>query len=72
MARHRAESSHASGAAAVAGPARVAVVGTGAWGTTLAILVARSEPVLLLARSAEKAATLAAERRTERLPGIEL
>jgi glycerol-3-phosphate dehydrogenase (NAD(P)+) len=52
--------------------AKVAVVGTGAWGTTLAVLIARSEPVLLLARSGEKAARLATERRTERLPGIEL
>jgi glycerol-3-phosphate dehydrogenase (NAD(P)+) len=54
------------------GPPRVAVVGTGAWGTTLAVMVARSEPVVLLARSAERAARLAAERRNDRLPGIEL
>jgi glycerol-3-phosphate dehydrogenase (NAD(P)+) len=52
--------------------AKVVVVGAGAWGTTLAILVARGEPVTLLARSAEKAARLAADRRSERLPGIEL
>jgi glycerol-3-phosphate dehydrogenase (NAD(P)+) len=52
---------------------RVAVIGTGAWGTTLAIVVARSEPVLLLSHSEETAATLASTRRNERrLPGIEL
>ncbi|HYL39773.1 MAG TPA: NAD(P)H-dependent glycerol-3-phosphate dehydrogenase [Candidatus Binatus sp.] len=51
---------------------RVGIVGAGAWGTTLAVLVARSEPVLLLARSAERAGRLAAERRSDRLPGIEL
>jgi glycerol-3-phosphate dehydrogenase (NAD(P)+) len=52
---------------------RVAVVGSGAWGTTLAVLLARSEPVTLLCRSAETAARLQAERRNERrLPGVEL
>jgi glycerol-3-phosphate dehydrogenase (NAD(P)+) len=54
------------------GEAKVAVVGAGAWGTTLALLVARAEPVVLLARSADKATRLAAERRTERLSGVEL
>ena len=49
----------------------VAVVGAGAWGTTLAILVARREPALLLARTPEAAARLAADRSNERrLPGI--
>ena len=32
---------------------RVAVVGSGAWGTTLAILVARREHSLLIAHSVE-------------------
>lgn len=49
----------------------VALVGSGAWGTTLAILVARQEPAVLLARSAETAARLEADRTNERrLPGI--
>jgi glycerol-3-phosphate dehydrogenase (NAD(P)+) len=52
---------------------RVAVVGSGAWGTTLAILVARSEPVTLLSHSGETAARIAATRLNERrLPGIQL
>ncbi len=52
---------------------RVAIVGSGAWGTTLALLVARSEPVLLLSHSPEAAAAIALTRRNERrLPGIEL
>jgi glycerol-3-phosphate dehydrogenase (NAD(P)+) len=51
---------------------RVAVVGTGAWGTTLAVLVARSEAVLLLARSGEAARTIGASRRSPHLPDIEL
>jgi len=50
---------------------RVAVVGSGAWGTTLAILIAKREPAVLLTRSAETAARLAADRTNEgRLPGI--
>jgi glycerol-3-phosphate dehydrogenase (NAD(P)+) len=58
---------------ATARPPRVAVVGSGAWGTTLAILVARSEPVLLLSHTPETAAAIASTRRNERrLPGIEL
>ncbi|MBF8290896.1 MAG: Glycerol-3-phosphate dehydrogenase [Chloroflexi bacterium] len=52
---------------------RVAVVGSGAWGTTLAILVARAEPVSLLCQSPETAERLMVERRNERrLPGVEL
>jgi glycerol-3-phosphate dehydrogenase (NAD(P)+) len=52
---------------------RVAVVGAGAWGTTLAVLVGRVEPVLLLARDAEAAARIDAARENERrLPGIAL
>ena len=58
---------------AEAGPARVAVVGTGAWGTTLALIVARNEPVLLLSHSAETAEHLAKTRLNEkRLSGMEL
>jgi glycerol-3-phosphate dehydrogenase (NAD(P)+) len=52
---------------------RVAVIGSGAWGTTLALLVARSEAVTLLCRSPETAARLRADRVNElRLPGIPL
>ena len=52
---------------------RVAVIGSGAWGTTLALLVARSEAVTLLCRSAETEARLRNERRNERrLPGVVL
>ncbi len=52
---------------------RVAVVGAGAWGTTLAALVARTEPALLLCRSNEVASEIRATRRNERrLPGIDL
>jgi glycerol-3-phosphate dehydrogenase (NAD(P)+) len=55
------------------GPARVAVVGAGAWGTTLALILARAEPVVLLSHTAETAARLSEARRNERrLPGIEL
>lgn len=54
----------------IAGP-RVAVVGSGAWGTTLAILVARREPAVLVARSSETAGRLARERvNARRLPGV--
>ena len=54
------------------GPA-VAVVGSGAWGTTLARLVARVEPVTLLCHSPETAARIAATGRNEaRLPGVDL
>ena len=52
---------------------RVAVIGSGAWGTTLALLVARAEAVTLLCHSPETAARLRSERRNERrLPGIDL
>jgi glycerol-3-phosphate dehydrogenase (NAD(P)+) len=55
------------------GAPRVAVIGSGAWGTTLALLVARVEPVTLLCHSAETAERLRTERRNERrLPGIDL
>jgi len=52
---------------------RVAVVGAGAWGTTLAKLVASAEPVTLLCHSPASAAEIAASRRNERrLSGIDL
>jgi glycerol-3-phosphate dehydrogenase (NAD(P)+) len=53
--------------------ARVAIVGAGAWGTTLAALVADREPVLLVAHREEVAEQVRRERRDEaRLPGIDL
>ena len=52
---------------------RVAVVGAGAWGTTLAGLIAGAEPVSLLCHRPEVAETIAASRRNERrLPGVDL
>jgi len=52
---------------------KVGIVGAGAWGTTLAVLVGREEPALLLAHSAENAERLTKERRNNtKLPGIEL
>ncbi len=55
-----------------AGPL-VAVVGAGAWGTTLAAIVARREPATLLCHRAEVAAEIERTRRNERrLPGIDL
>jgi len=55
------------------GPPRVAVVGSGAWGTTLALTVGRTEPVTLLSHSAETAARIAETRLNEpRLPGVAL
>lgn len=52
---------------------RVAVVGAGAWGTTLAAIVARSEPVTLVCRDAALAAAIESTRVNERrLPGITL
>jgi glycerol-3-phosphate dehydrogenase (NAD(P)+) len=63
----------ASQPADAARPPRVAVVGTGAWGTTLALLIARKEPVLLVSHSEETAEHIAKTRRNERrLPGMEL
>ncbi len=56
-----------------AGSASVAVVGTGAWGTTLALIVARNEPVILLSHSAATAEHIAKTRLNEkRLSGMEL
>ena len=52
---------------------RVAVVGAGAWGTTLAALLARKEPATLVVREAATANTINATHRNERrLPGIDL
>ena len=52
---------------------RVAVVGAGAWGTTLARVIARAEPVTLLCHSEATAAAIAATGRNERrLPGVDL
>lgn len=52
---------------------RVAVVGAGAWGTTIAAVLARREPTLLVAHSRATAEHIAATGRNEaRLPGIDL
>ena len=52
--------------------ARVVVIGSGAWGTTVATLLAAREQVVLLSRRPDKAARLQAERRNdENLPGVE-
>lgn len=56
----------------MAGPL-VAVVGAGAWGTTLARVIARVEPVTLLSHSESTAAEIRSTGRNERrLPGIDL
>jgi len=55
------------------GAPRVAVVGAGAWGTTLAVLVGRVEPVILLAHDDEAASRIEGDRENaRRLPGIAL
>jgi glycerol-3-phosphate dehydrogenase (NAD(P)+) len=52
-------------------PGRVAVIGSGAWGATLAIGIARRERVTLLCHSPETAARIASGRHNEpRLPGV--
>jgi glycerol-3-phosphate dehydrogenase (NAD(P)+) len=52
---------------------RVAVVGAGAWGTTLARLIATAEPVTLFCHSTAVADEITRNRRNERrLPGIDL
>jgi glycerol-3-phosphate dehydrogenase (NAD(P)+) len=52
---------------------RVAIVGAGAWGTTLAVLIARTEPVLLFAHDAAAADRIEAVRENaRRLPGVPL
>jgi glycerol-3-phosphate dehydrogenase (NAD(P)+) len=51
--------------------ARRAVVGGGMWGTTLALQLARQEPVLMLVRDEEQAREIAEERQNRRyLPNI--
>jgi glycerol-3-phosphate dehydrogenase (NAD(P)+) len=56
----------------MSGP-RVAVVGAGAWGTTLAVMLGKVEPVVLVAHEAESASRISAARENERrLPGIKL
>ncbi len=56
-----------------AGHPALAVVGAGAWGTTLALLAAKRAPVTLLARDEEHAARLRADGQNRRyLPGIPL
>lgn len=53
--------------------ARVAVVGAGAWGTTVAAIIARQEPVTLLCHDPGLAAEIGATHRNERrLPGVDL
>ena len=55
------------------GAPRVAVVGAGAWGTTLAAIVAKREPVLLVCHRTAVADEINATHRNERrLPGIDL
>jgi glycerol-3-phosphate dehydrogenase (NAD(P)+) len=52
---------------------RVAVIGAGAWGTTLAAMVAKREPVLLLCHRPEVAEEISQTHRNERrLPGVDL
>jgi glycerol-3-phosphate dehydrogenase (NAD(P)+) len=52
-------------------PARRAVVGAGAWGTTLAVQLSRQGPVSLLARNAAQAADIGELRENRRyLPGV--
>jgi glycerol-3-phosphate dehydrogenase (NAD(P)+) len=54
-------------------PPRRAVVGAGAWGTTLAVLLSRTGPVTLLVRDQEQAGRLRADGRNERrLPDVPL
>ena len=52
---------------------RVAVVGAGAWGTTLAVMIGKAEPVILLAHDEASAARIDGARENERrLPGVRL
>ena len=56
----------------MSGP-RVAVVGAGAWGTTLAAIVAKREPVLLVCHRPELADEInRTQRNDRRLPDVEL
>lgn len=57
----------------MAGGPSIAVVGAGAWGTTLATLLSKAAPVTLLARDAAHAQTLRADGENKRyLPGVPL
>jgi len=58
----------------MSGPApAVAVVGAGAWGTTLAAILAKREPVVLVTHRGELADEInATHRNASRLPGIDL
>ena len=57
----------------VDGSPRVAVVGAGAWGTTLAAMIGKVEPVLLIPHDGDAAARIARARANERrLPGVPL
>ena len=49
---------------------RIAVVGGGMWGTTLAVRLAERGPVTLLVRTAERARALHETRENPRLPGV--
>ena len=61
------------GSSTRSGPARVAVVGAGAWGTTLGAILAHNGPVTLLCHSEETAARIRTTGRNEtRLPAIDL
>ena len=52
---------------------RIAVIGAGAWGTTLAAIVGRREPVTLLCHDPAQAEAIESSRRNERrLPGVDL
>lgn len=54
-------------------PLRVAVLGAGSWGTTVAALASHRAPTILWARSAERAEEIGARHTNERyLPGVEL
>ena len=52
---------------------RIAVIGAGSWGTTVAALAARTNPVVLWARRAELAGDInAASENTDYMPGVRL
>ncbi|HEX3428170.1 MAG TPA: NAD(P)H-dependent glycerol-3-phosphate dehydrogenase [Candidatus Limnocylindrales bacterium] len=56
-----------------AAAARVAVIGAGAWGTTLALLIGNREPVTLFAHDAAAAERIGdARENARRLPGVKL
>src|SRR5205823_920479 len=52
---------------------RVAIVGAGAWGTTLAVMIGKVEPVVLLPRDRAAAERIGGARENaQRLPGVGL